>query len=69
MSEALLYLGAADIRALDLSPRLARERVAAAFRDHGRGLSDYLPKASLELGPGHGFREWSRLRRRRASLR
>lgn len=55
MSEGILYLGATDIRALDLNPRLARERVAAAFRDHGKGLNRYLPKASLELAPGHGF--------------
>ncbi|MDE1157365.1 MAG: ornithine cyclodeaminase family protein [Neorhizobium sp.] len=55
MSDSPLYLGAADIRTLSLSPRLARESVASAFRDHAGGLSSYLPKASLELGPGHGF--------------
>jgi alanine dehydrogenase len=55
MSEGILYLGADDIRALRLSPQSARESVAAAFRDHANGLSRYLPKSSLELGPGHGF--------------
>lgn len=55
MSNSIVYLNAADIRSLELSPQIARESVIAAFRDHALGLNQCLPKAALDLGPGHGF--------------
>lgn len=55
MSNTITYLNAADIRALDLSPALARQSVEKAFGDHAAGLNQCLPKAALDLGPGHGF--------------
>lgn len=55
MSQTLLYLSRAEVKALGITPREAREAVIAAFRDHGRGLNRSLPKTSLDLGPGHGF--------------
>lgn len=55
MAESLLYLTAADIRALRISPDQARRSVDDAFRDHAAGLNTCLPKAAIDLGPGHGF--------------
>ncbi|HEX2554486.1 MAG TPA: Gfo/Idh/MocA family oxidoreductase [Microvirga sp.] len=55
MSASLLYLSRADVRALAIAPREAREAVLQAFRDHAAGRNRSLPKSTLELGPGHGF--------------
>ena len=55
MSDTLLYLSRADIRALAIAPGAAREAVLQGFRDHAAGLNRSLPKTALALGPGHGF--------------
>lgn len=55
MSTTIVYLNAEDIHSLDLSADLARERVIKTFGDHMQGLNLCLPKAALDLGPGHGF--------------
>lgn len=55
MSNSIIYLNAEDIRALQLSPALARQSVQTTFGDHASGLNQCLPKAALDLGPGHGF--------------
>lgn len=55
MPGTLVYLSAADIRSLELPPALARESVMKTFGDHAKGLNQCLPKAALDLGPGHGF--------------
>jgi ornithine cyclodeaminase/alanine dehydrogenase len=55
LNETLLYLSRGDLRALRIAPSQAREAVLKAFRDHGAGLSQSLPKSALMLGPGHGF--------------
>jgi len=53
--DKLFYLGAHDIRSLALGPSETRDCVLDAFRNHARGLNRSLPKASLDIGPGHGF--------------
>ncbi len=55
MAGSLLYLSRAEVQALGITPRAAREAVLRAFRDHAAGLSHSLPKAAISLGPGHGF--------------
>lgn len=55
MSDDLIYLSRDDVRALAIAPGEAREAVLQAFRDHGAGRNQSLPKSALTLGPGHGF--------------
>lgn len=55
MSNTLLYLSRRDVRSTGITPAEARHAVLRAFRDHAAGLNRSLPKASLDIGPGHGF--------------
>lgn len=54
-NDPILYLSAADVRALNIDPDLARTTMRRAYERHAEGLSDSLKKGSLYLGPGHGF--------------
>jgi ornithine cyclodeaminase/alanine dehydrogenase-like protein (mu-crystallin family) len=54
-SQGMLYLSAADLRAVDLPPAAAREAVLAAFRAYRAGHAVSRPKLAIPLGPGHGF--------------
>jgi ornithine cyclodeaminase/alanine dehydrogenase len=55
MSNSLLYLSRRDVLSTGITPAEARNAVLSAFRDHAAGLNRSLPKASLDIGPGHGF--------------
>jgi len=55
MNSAILYLSGDDVRSLNISPAQARDAVREAFERHFDGKSQSLKKASLALGPGHGF--------------
>lgn len=55
MSSELLYLSNADIQALQISPREAREAVLGAFRDNVAGRNIGLPKSAITIGPGSWF--------------
>ena len=51
----LLYLSSADIAALDIKPKAAREALAHAFRLHAEGRTHVQPKLTVPIGPGHFF--------------
>lgn len=51
----LLYLSSADIAALDIKPKAAREALAHAFRHHAEGKTYVQPKLTVSVGPGHFF--------------
>jgi ornithine cyclodeaminase/alanine dehydrogenase-like protein (mu-crystallin family) len=55
MSNTVLYLGTAEIAALELDPALARDAIIRAFKAHHAGQTLSKPKLSLDLGPGHAF--------------
>ena len=55
MDDSLLYLCRADVQALEVTPREAREAVLQAFSDNAAGRNQSLPKAGMTIGPGHGF--------------
>ena len=55
MSTSLLYLSRPDVQSIGVTPSDARNAVLRAFSDHAAGLNRSLPKAWLDLGPGHGF--------------
>jgi ornithine cyclodeaminase/alanine dehydrogenase-like protein (mu-crystallin family) len=55
MADSMLYLGAADVRALQITPAQAREAVLSAFRQHAQGRNQSLPKSALTVAPGHAF--------------
>ncbi len=51
----LLYLSSADIAALDIKPKAAREALAHAFCLHAEGRTHVQPKLTVSIGPGHFF--------------
>lgn len=53
MASTVLYLGTAEIAALELDPALARDAINRAFAAHHAGRTLSKPKLSLDLGPGH----------------
>lgn len=55
MQPKLLYLSNADIQALNISPREAREAILARFRDNAAGRNVGLPKSAINIGPGAWF--------------
>lgn len=55
MNDSLLYLSRSDVQALGVTPREAREAVLQAFSDNAAGRNQSLPKAGMNIGPGHGF--------------
>ncbi|WP_426420689.1 hypothetical protein [Bradyrhizobium genosp. A] len=55
MSPELLYLSNADVQALQISPREARDAVLDAFRDNAAGRNIGLPKSGINIGPDSWF--------------
>ena len=51
----VLYLGAADVAAIDLDPARARRAIVAAFQAHHAGRATTKAKLTLAVGPGHAF--------------
>ncbi|WP_025038531.1 hypothetical protein [Bradyrhizobium sp. DOA9] len=55
MSSQLLYLSNADVQALEISPREAREAIIKGFRDNAAGRNIGLPKSSIRSDSGGWF--------------
>lgn len=55
MADSMLYLSAADVRALNITPGQARDAILHTFRAHAAGRNQSLPKSALTVGPGHAF--------------
>lgn len=54
----MLYLGRAELEAIDLTPAAVLEALQDAFRDHAARATVHQPPLHLDLGPGHGFRTY-----------
>ncbi|WP_035994076.1 hypothetical protein [Bradyrhizobium sp. WSM1253] len=59
MSSELLYLSNADVQALQISPREAREAILAVFRDNAAGGNVGLPKSTIAIDSSSSFSSMS----------
>ena len=55
MTPSFLYLSRDDVASLNIEPEAARQLIDETFRAYAQGRLQALPKAVLDLSPGHAF--------------